>query len=109
MPYGCSGAFESDPYNNQWSIKVPWLDLVNGTYTLPSGFDSFAITYTTEVTDAPNADSGEHRDLRQRCDGHAEGHPRQKATGTADVGKDAVKIGKKCTSPGSESKNLTGG
>ena len=34
---------------------------MNGTYTLPTGFDSFAITYTTEVTNAPNADSGEHK------------------------------------------------
>ena len=106
-PMGAPGAFESDPYNNQWSIKVPWLDLVNGTYTLPSGFDSFAITYTTEVTDAPNADSGEHKTYTNDVTVTPEGHPGKSATGTADVGKDAVKIGKKCTSPGSESKNLT--
>lgn len=106
-PTDAPGAFESDPYNNQWSIKVPWLDLVNGTYTLPSGFDSFAITYTTEVTDAPNADSGEHRTYANDVTVTPKGHPGKSATGTADVGKDAVKIGKKCTSPGSESKNLT--
>lgn len=106
-PTDAPGAFESDPYNNQWSIKVPWLDLVNGTYKLPSGFDSFAITYTTEVTDAPNADSGEHRTYANDVTVTPKGHPGKSATGTADVGKDAVKIGKKCTSPGSESKNLT--
>lgn len=106
-PMGAPGAFESDPYNNQWSIKVPWLDLVNGTYTLPSGFDSFAITYTTEVTDSPNADSGEHKTYTNDVTVTPKGHPGKSATGTADVGKDAVKIGKKCTSPGSESKNLT--
>lgn len=106
-PTNAPGAFESDPYNNQWSIKVLWLDLVNGTYTLPSGFDSFAITYTTEVTDAPNADSGEHKTYTNDVTVAPKGHPGKSATGTADVGKDAVKIGKKCTSPGSESKNLT--
>lgn len=106
-PMDAPGAFESDPYNNQWSIKVPWLDLVKGTYKLPSSFDSFAITYTTEVTDAPNADSGEHRTYANDVTVTPEGHPGKSATGTADVGKDAVKIGKKCTSPGSESKNLT--
>lgn len=106
-PTDAPGAFESDPYNNQWSIKVLWLDLVNGTYTLPSGFDSFAITYTTEVTDAPNADSGEHKTYTNDVTVAPQGHPGKSATGTADVGKDAVKIGKKCTSPGSESKNLT--
>lgn len=106
-PTDAPGAFESDPYNNQWSIKVPWLDLVNGTYTLPSGFDSFAITYTTEVTDAPNADSGEHKTYTNDVTVKPKGHPGKSATGTADVGKDAVKIGKKCTSPGSDSKNLT--
>lgn len=106
-PTDAPGAFESDPYNHQWSIKVPWLDLVNGTYTLPSGFDSFAITYTTEVTDAPNADSGEHKTYTNDVTVTPKGHPGKSATGTADVGKDAVKIGKKCTSPGSESKNLT--
>ena len=106
-PTDAPGAFESDSYNNQWSIKVPWLDLVKGTYTLPSGFDSFAITYTTEVTDAPNADSGEHRTYTNDVTVTPKGHPGKSATGTADVGKDAVKIGKKCTSPGSESKNLT--
>lgn len=106
-PTDAPDAFKSDPYNNQWSIKVPWLDLVNGTYTLPSGFDSFAITYTTEVTDAPNADSGEHRTYANDVKVTPKGHPGKGATGTADVGKDAVKIGKKCTSPGSESKNLT--
>lgn len=106
-PTDALDAFESDPYNNQWSIKVPWLDLVNGTYTLPSGFDSFAITYTTEVTDAPNADSGEHKTYTNDVTVKPKGHPGKSATGTADVGKDAVKIGKKCTSPGSESKNLT--
>lgn len=106
-PTDALDAFESDPHNNQWSIKVPWLDLVNGTYTLPSGFDSFAITYTTEVTDAPNADSGEHKTYTNDVTVKPKGHPGKSATGTADVGKDAVKIGKKCTSPGSESKNLT--
>lgn len=106
-PTNATGAFKSDPYNNQWSIKVLWLDLVNGTYTLPSGFDSFAITYTTEVTDAPNADSGEHKTYTNDVTVAPQGHPGKSATGTADVGKDAVKIGKKCTSPGSESKNLT--
>lgn len=106
-PTNAPNAFESDPHNNQWSIKVPWLDLVNGTYTLPSGFDSFAITYTTEVTDAPNADSGEHRTYANDVKVTPKDHPSKGATGTADVGKDAVKIGKKCTSPGSESKNLT--
>lgn len=35
-PTNALGAFESDPYNKQWSIKVPWLDLVKGTYKLPS-------------------------------------------------------------------------
>ena len=106
-PTNALGAFESDPYNNQWSIKVPWLDLVNGTYTLPSGFDSFAITYTTEVTDAPNADSGEHRTYTNDVTVTPKGHPGKDATGTADVGKDVVNLVKKCTSPGSESKNLT--
>ena len=106
-PTDAPGAFKSDPYNNQWSIKVSWQDLVNGTYTLPSGFDSFAITYTTEVTDAPNADSGEHKTYTNDVTVTPEGHPGKSATGTAEVGKDAVKIGKKCTSPGSESKNLT--
>ncbi|WP_288549735.1 Ig-like domain-containing protein [uncultured Bifidobacterium sp.] len=106
-PADALGAFKSEPYNNQWSIKVSWLDLVNGTYTLPSGFDSFAITYTTEVTDAPNADSGEHKTYTNDVTVTPKGHPGKSATGTADVGKDAVKIGKKCTSPGSESKNLT--
>ena len=37
----------------------------------------------------------------------AEGRPSKGATGTADVGKDVVNLVKKCTSPGSESKNLT--
>ena len=106
-PTNALGAFESDPYNNQWSIKVPWLDLVKGTYKLPSSFDSFAITYTTEVTDAPNADSGEHKTYANDVTVTPKGHPGKSATGTADVGKDAVKIGKKCTSPGPESKNLT--
>lgn len=106
-PTNALGAFESDPYNNQWSIKVPWLDLVKGTYKLPSGFDSFAITYTTEVTDAPNADSGEHRTYTNDVTVTPEGHPSKDATGTADVGKDVVNLVKKCTSPGSESKNLT--
>lgn len=106
-PTNALGAFESDLYNNQWSIKVPWLDLVKGTYKLPSGFDSFAITYTTEVTDAPNADSGEHRTYTNDVTVTPEGHPSKDATGTADVGKDVVNLVKKCTSPGSESKNLT--
>lgn len=106
-PTGAPGAFESDPHNNQWSIKVPWLDLVEGTYTLPSGFDSFAITYTTEVTNAPNVDSGEHRTYTNDVKVTPKGHPGKGATGTADVGKDVVKLVKKCTSPGSESKNLT--
>lgn len=106
-PTDAPGAFESDSYNNQWSIKVPWLDLVKGTYTLPSGFDSFAITYTTEVTDAPNADSGEHRTYTNDVTVTPEDHPSKGATGTADVGKDVVNLVKKCTSPGSESKNLT--
>ncbi len=106
-PTGAPGAFESDPHNNQWSIKVPWLDLVEGTYTLPSGFDSFAITYTTEVTNAPNADSGEHRTYTNDVKVTPKDHPSKGATGTADVGKDVVKLVKKCTSPGSESKNLT--
>lgn len=105
-PTGAPGAFESDPHNNQWSIKVPWLDLVEGTYTLPSGFDSFAITYTTEVTNAPNADSGEHRTYTNDVKVTPKDHPSKGATGTADVGKDVVKLVKKCTSPGSESKNL---
>ena len=106
-PTGAPGAFESDSYNNQWSIKVPWLDLVKGTYKLPSGFDSFAITYTTEVTNAPNADSGEHRTYTNDVKVTPKDHPSKGATGTADVGKDVVKLVKKCTSPGSESKNLT--
>lgn len=106
-PTDAPGAFESDSYNNQWSIRVPWLDLVKGTYTLPSGFDSFAITYTTEVTDAPNADSGEHRTYANDVRVTPKDHPSKGATGTADVGKDVVKLVKKCTSPGSESKNLT--
>ena len=106
-PTDAPGAFESDSYNNQWSIKVPWLDLVKGTYTLPSGFDSFAITYTTEVTNAPNADSGEHRTYTNDVKVTPKDHPSKGATGTADVGKDVVKLVKKCTSPGSESKNLT--
>uniref|UniRef100_UPI00359C1A90 Ig-like domain-containing protein n=1 Tax=Bifidobacterium adolescentis TaxID=1680 RepID=UPI00359C1A90 len=106
-PTDAPDAFESDSYNNQWSIKVPWLDLVKGTYTLPSGFDSFAITYTTEVTDAPNADSGEHRTYANDVRVTPKDHPSKGATGTADVGKDVVKLVKKCTSPGSESKNLT--
>lgn len=106
-PTDAPGAFESDPYNHQWSIKVSWKDLVNGTYTLPTGFDSFAITYTTEVTNAPNADSGEHKTYTNDVTVTPKDHPGKSATGTADVGKDAVKIGKKCTSPGSESKNLT--
>ena len=106
-PTGAPGAFESDPHNNQWSIRVPWLDLVEGTYTLPSGFVSFAITYTTEVTNAPNADSGEHRTYTNDVRVTPKGHPSKGATGTADVGKDVVKLVKKCTSPGSESKNLT--
>lgn len=105
-PTGAPGAFESDPHNNQWSIKVPWLDLVEGTYTLPSGFDSFAITYTTEVTNAPNANSGEHRTYTNDVKVTPKDHPSKGATGTADVGKDVVKLVKKCTSPGSESKNL---
>lgn len=105
-PTGAPGAFESDPHNNQWSIRVPWLDLVEGTYTLPSGFDSFAITYTTEVTNAPNADSGEHRTYTNDVRVTPKDHPSKGATGTADVGKDVVKLVKKCTSPGSESKNL---
>lgn len=104
-PTDVPGAFESDSYNNQWSIRLLWKDL--DTYKLPSGFDSFAITYTTEVTDAPNADSGEHRTYTNDVTVTPQGHPGKGATGTADVGKDAVKIGKKCTSPGSESKNLT--
>lgn len=107
-PTNAPGAFKSDPSNDQWSIKVPWLDLVNDTYKLPSGFDSFAITYTTEVTNAPNADSGEHKtytnDVKVTPKDH---HPSKGATGTADVGKDVVKLVKKCTSSGSESKNLT--
>lgn len=106
-PTNAPGAFESDPYNNQWSIKVPWLDLVKGTYTLPSGFDSFAITYTTEVTNAPNADSGEHRTYTTDVKVTPKDHPSKDATGTADVGKDVVNLVKKCTSPRSESKNLT--
>lgn len=106
-PTDAPGAFESDPHNHQWSIKVSWKDLVNGTYTLPTGFDSFAITYTTEVTNAPNADSGEHKTYTNDVTVTPKDHPGKSATGTADVGKDAVKIGKKCTSPGSESKNLT--
>lgn len=106
-PTDAPGAFESDSYNNQWSIRVPWLDLVKGTYTLPSGFDSFAITYTTEVTDAPNADSGEHRTYANDVRVTPKDHPSKGAAGTADVGKDVVKLVKKCTSPGSESKNLT--
>lgn len=106
-PTNALGAFESDPYNNQWSIKVPWLDLVKGTYKLPSSFDSFAITYTTEVTDAPNADSGEHKTYTNDVTVTPKGHPSKDATGTADVGKDVVNLVKKCTSPGSESKNLT--
>lgn len=106
-PTNAPGAFESDPYNNQWSIKAPWLDLVKGTYTLPSGFDSFAITYTTEVTNAPNADSGEHRTYTNDVKVTPKDHPSKDATGTADVGKDVVNLVKKCTSPRSESKNLT--
>lgn len=106
-PTDAPGAFESDSHNDQWSIKVPWLDLVNDTYKLPSGFDSFAITYTTEVTDAPNADSGEHRTYTNDVTVTPEDHPSKGATGTADVGKDVVNLVKKCTSPGSESKNLT--
>lgn len=106
-PTNALGAFESDPYNSQWSIKVPWLDLVNGTYKLPSSFDSFTITYTTEVTDAPNADSGEHRTYTNDVTVTPEDHPSKGATGTADVGKDVVNLVKKCTSLGSESKNLT--
>ena len=106
-PTNAPGAFESDPCNNQWSIKVPWLDLVKGTYTLPSGFDSFAITYTTEVTNAPNADSGEHRTYTNDVKVTPKDHPSKDATGTADVGKDVVNLVKKCTSPRSESKNLT--
>ena len=106
-PTNAPGAFESDPYNHQWSIKVPWLDLVKGTYTLPSGFDSFAITYTTEVTNAPNADSGEHRTYTNDVKVTPKDHPSKDATGTADVGKDVVNLVKKCTSPRSESKNLT--
>ncbi len=106
-PTNAPGAFKSDPHNNQWSIRVSWLDLVKGTYTLPSGFDSFAITYTTEVTNAPNADSGEHRTYTNDVTVTPEDHPSKGATGTADVGKDVVNLVKKCTSPGSESKNLT--
>ena len=106
-PTNALGAFESDPYNHQWSIKVPWLDLVKGTYKLPSSFDSFAITYTTEVTDAPNADSGEHKTYTNDVTVTPKGHPSKDATGTADVGKDVVNLVKKCTSPGPESKNLT--
>lgn len=106
-PTNAPGAFKSDSYNNQWSIRVSWLDLVKGTYTLPSGFDSFAITYTTEVTNAPNADSGEHRTYTNDVRVTPKGHPSKDATGTADVGKDVVNLVKKCTSPGSESKNLT--
>lgn len=105
-PTDAPGAFESDSYNDQWSIKVPWLDLVNDTYKLPSGFDSFAITYTTEVTNAPNADSGEHRTYANDVKVTPKDHPSKGATGTADVGKDVVNLVKKCTSPGSESKNL---
>lgn len=106
-PTNALGAFKSDSYNNQWSIKVRWLDLVKGAYTLPSGFDSFAITYTTKVTNAPNADSGEHRTYTNDVKVTPKDHPSKGATGTADVGKDVVKLVKKCTSPGSESKNLT--
>ena len=104
-PTDAPGAFESDSYNNQWSIRLLWKDL--DTYKLPSGFDSFAITYTTEVTDAPNADSGEHRTYTNDVTVTPKDHPSKGATGTADVGKDVVKLVKKCTSPGSESKNLT--
>ena len=103
-PTDAPGAFESDSYNNQWSIRLLWKDL--DTYKLPSGFDSFAITYTTEVTDAPNADSGEHRTYTNDVTVTPEDHPSKGATGTADVGKDVVNLVKKCTSPGSESKNL---
>lgn len=106
-PTNAPGAFESDPYNNQWSIKVPWLDLVKAHIRLPSGFDSFAITYTTEVTNAPNADSGEHRTYTNDVKVTPKDHPSKDATGTADVGKDVVNLVKKCTSPRSESKNLT--
>lgn len=106
-PINAPGAFESDSNNNQWSIKVYWPDLVKGTYTLPSGFDSFAITYTTEVTNAPNADSGEHKTYANDVKVTPKDHPSKDATGTADVGKDVVNLVKKCTSPGSESKNLT--
>lgn len=79
---------------------------MKGTYTLPSGFDSFAITYTTEVTNAPNADSGEHKTYTNDVKVTPKDHPSKGATGTADVGKDVVNLVKKCTSPGSESKNL---
>lgn len=106
-PINAPGAFESDSNNNQWSIKVYWPDLVKGTYKLPSGFDSFAITYTTEVTNAPNADSGEHKTYANDVKVTPKDHPSKDATGTADVGKDVVNLVKKCTSPGSESKNLT--
>ena len=91
-PTNAPGAFKSDPHNNQWSISVSWLDLVKGTYTLPSGFDSFAITYTTEVTNAPNADSGEHRTYTNDVKVTPKDHPSKGATGTADVGKDVVKL-----------------
>ena len=77
-PTDAPGAFESDSYNNQWSIRVPWLDLVKGIYTLPSGFDSFAIIYTTEVTDAPNADSGEHRTYANDVRVTPKDHPQQR-------------------------------
>lgn len=104
-PTNAPGAFKSDPHNNQWSIKLSWKDL--DTYELPSGFDSFAITYTTEVTNAPNADSGEHRTYTNDVKVTPKDHPSKDATGTADVGKDVVNLVKKCTSPRSESKNLT--
>lgn len=80
---------------------------MNDTYELPSDFASFAITYTTEVTNAPNADSGEHRTYTNDVKVTPKDHSSKGATGTADVGKDVVKLVKKCTSPGSESKNLT--
>lgn len=80
---------------------------MNDTYELPSDFASFAITYTTEVTNAPNADSGEHRTYTNDVKVTPKDHPSKGATGAADVGKDVVKLVKKCTSPGSESKNLT--
>ncbi len=104
-PTNAPGAFKSDPHNNQWSIKLSWKDL--DTYELPSGFDSFVITYTTEVTNAPNADSGEHRTYTNDVKVTPKDHPSKDATGTADVGKDVVNLVKKCTSPRSESKNLT--